>query len=424
MRRFFANFLLILGLPLTVTVLGVAVPGTGPAAAQELLRAAAVINDEIISLLDLDMRLRLAIFAAGQPDSAELRKRMTPQVLRVLIDERLQSQEAERLGITVTDQQVAAAAEEIAQRNKLSSAAFDKLMEGRGIIPSAFLEQVRGQLTWNALVARRLRPSVEVSEDEIDEIARRITASRGLKQRRVSEIFLAVDTVLQEGEILGNAQRLVEQLRAGGSFPALARQFSEAASAARGGDLGWIQEGQLMEELDAVLAKMRPGTLSAPIRSLSGFHILMLRDERQASLGEVTLYLKQVLFALPEGAGEDQKQALSARAEAARGRIVGCAGLDALAAEIGDLGSGDLGTVKPGDLPPRIRDVVISLPIGQASPPLEVPGGLGVLVVCERTDSGIDRARIRDRLSAQRLDMLARRYMRDLRRSANVDIRQ
>jgi peptidyl-prolyl cis-trans isomerase SurA len=54
---------------------------------------------------------------------------------------------------------------------------------------------------------------------------------------------------------------------------------------------------------------------------------------------------------------------------------------------------------------------------------MAVPGGLGILVVCERTDSGVDRARIRERLSGQRLDMLARRYMRDLRRNANVDVR-
>lgn len=423
MRRFFASFILFLGLPLAGMVLAVGVPGAAPAAAQEMLRAAAVINDEVISLLDLDMRLRLAIFATGQPISADLRKRMTPQILRALIDERLQSQEAERLGITVTDERVAAAAEEVAQRNKLSYAEFEKIMEGRGIIPDAFLEQIRSQLIWNTLITRRLRPNVDVSDDEVEEIVRRITASRGLKQRRVSEIFLAVDTALQEEEILGNARRLIEQLRAGGSFPALARQFSEAASAARGGELGWILEGQLLEELDSVLAKMRPGTLSAPIRSLTGFHILFLHDERQASLGEITLHLKQVVFALPKGAGEDRKQALAAKAETARGRIAGCAGLDELAAEIGDPGSGDLGTVRPGDLPPRIRDVVISLPIGQPSPPVEVPGGLGILVVCERTDSGVDRVKIRDRLSGQRLDMLARRYMRDLRRSANVDIR-
>ncbi len=423
MRRFFARFLLFLGLPLAAAGSGVTVLSVGPAAAQDMLRAAAMINDEVISVLDLDMRLRIAIFASGQPDSEKLRKRMSPQVMRALIDERLQSQEAKRLGITVTEEQIDAAAEEIARRNKLSYAAFAKMMEGRGIIPSIFLEQIRGQLTWNALVARRLRPSVEVSEEEVEEAVRRITASRGLKQRRVSEIFLAVDTVLQEDEIRGNAQRLVEQLRAGGSFPALARQFSETASAARGGALGWIPEGQLPAELDAVLAQMRPGMLSTPIRSLSGFHILFLRDERQASLDKISLHLKQILFALPEGAGEDRKQAVGAEAEAARGKIAGCDGVDALAAEIGSPGSGDLGTVNPGDLPLRIRDAVISLPIGQASPPVEVAGGLGILVVCERTDNGVSRVKIRNRLAGRRLDMLARRYMRDLRRSANVDIR-
>ena len=418
MRRFFASFLLILGLPLTV-----AVSGAAPAAAQDMLRAAAVINDEVISVLDLDMRLKLAIFTTGQPDSVQLRKRMTPQVIRTLIDERLQSQEAERIGITVSEEMIAATAEEIAQRNKMSYEKFTKILEDRGIIPNAFREQVRSQLTWNALVIQRLRPSVEVAEDEVEEIVRRITANRGLKQRRVSEIFLAVDTAQQADEILGNAQRLFDQLRAGASFPALARQFSEAASAARGGDLGWVQEGQLLEELDSVLARMRPNSMSPPIRSLSGYHILLLHNERQASLGAVSLHLKQIVLALPEDAGDDQKQALVAQAEAVRGRISGCAGLDELAAEIGSPGSGDLGTVKPGDLPPQIRDAVISLPIGQASVAMQVPGGLRILVVCKRTDKGIDRDKIRDRLAAQQLDMLARRYMRDLRRRANVDIR-
>ena len=323
----------------------------------------------------------------------------------------------------VPEEMIDTAAEEIAQRNQLSYENFAKIMEGRGIIPNAFREQVRSQLTWNALVNRRLRPGVEVSEDEVEEIVRRITANRGLKQRRVSEIFLTVDTAPQADEILGNAQRLLEQLRKGAKFPALARQFSESASAARGGDLGWIQVGQLPEELDAVLAKMRPGMLSPPVRSLSGFHILMLHEERQTSLGESKINLKQIVFDRPEGASEDQKQAVAAQATAARGRIAGCAGLDELAAEIGGPGSGDLGTLKPGDLPPQVRDVVLSLPIGQASPIMEIPGSLRILIVCERTEEGVDRDQIRDRLSAQQLDMLARRYMRDLRRRANVDKR-
>ena len=168
---------------------------------------------------------------------------------------------------------------------------------------------------------------------------------------------------------------------------------------------------------------MRPGMLSRPIRTLSGFHILLLGEERQTSLGEVTLHLKQVLIAIPSGASEEQRREAAERAGQARERIAGCAGLDELAGEIGAPGSGDLGTLKLSDLPAPIRDAVMALPIGQPSRPVSVSGGLGVLVVCDRAESGIDRKRIKQRLTAERLDMASRRYMRDLRRSANVDIR-
>jgi len=315
------------------------------------------------------------------------------------------------------------AAEKIARLNKLTIESFVGLLESRGILRKAFDDQLRGQLTWRALVARRLRPTVQISNEEVEEVVRRIAANRGSRQRRVSEIFLAVDTVLREDEVRRSAERLFEQLRAGARFPSLARQFSESAAAVRGGDLGWIQEGQLPEEIDKALAQMRPGMLSRPIRTLSGFHILLLREEKQTSLGEVTLHLKQVLIAIPSGASEEQRREAAERAGQARERIAGCAGLDELASEIGAPGSGDLGTGKLSDLPAQIRDAVMALPIGQPSRPVPVSGGLGVLVVCDRAESGIDRKRIAQRLTAERLDMLSRRYMRDLQRSANVDIR-
>ena len=406
---------------LLICALAPAVQNAG--AAQDLLRAAAVVNDEVISVFDLDMRLRLGILATGQKDNRKLRDRMTAQVIRTLIDEQLQKQEAERLGITITDEQVTNGAEEIARRNKLTIEGFAGLLERRGILLEAFLDQIRGQLTWSALVVRRLRPSVQVSNDEVEEVVRRIAANRGTRLRRVSEIFLAVDTALREDEVRRNAERLLEQLRAGARFSSLARQFSESATAARGGDLGWIQNGQLPEEIDKALARMRPGMLSRPIRTLSGFHILLLGEEKQTSLGEVMLHLKQILIAIPSGASEEQRRAAAERAGQARERIAGCAGLDALAGEIGAPGSGDLGTVKSSNLPAPIRDAVMALPIGQPSRPVSVSGGLAVLVVCNRAESGIDRQRIAERLTAERLDMLARRYMRDLRRSANVDIR-
>lgn len=392
------------------------------AAAQDM-RAAAVVNDEVISVFDLEMRTRLAIASTGQSDTPELRQRILPQVLRTLIDERIQSQEAARLGIEVGEDEVDRAVDQIAARNNMSTDNFAQMLKSRGILPQTLRDQVRAEIMWQMLVARRLRPSVQITEEEIDDEIERIVSNQGGLQRQVAEIFLSVDTAQEETEVRNNAQRLYEQLRAGANFGAVAREFSEAATAAQGGVLGWVPEGRLPEEVEAALAEMRPGMISPPIRSLSGYHIVYLQDVRRVTAGDVTLDLTQVMFALPEVATEDQRQAALDRAREAAERIDGCGNAAEVAKQLGAPGSGDLGTVRLADLPASIRQAVTPLEIGAPSPPVAVGGGLAVLVVCDRQESGIDRDRIEQQLVNERLDMMVRRYLRDLRRNANVDIR-
>ena len=402
---------------------GLLLVAMAPSQGQELLRAAAVVNDEVISMLDLDMRIRLAILATGQRESQELRQRIASQVMRGLIDERLQAQEATRLDIEITDEQVDGAIDQLAERNNMNRDAFLTAIEGQGVLKEALLSQIRGQLVWRTLIARRLRPSVQVSEEEVQEVVNRITANRGSAQWLVAEIFLAVDSVLQEDEVRANAERLMDQLRSGAKFTDLARQFSQSATAAAGGDIGWVQEGQLAPEIDAALAAMQDKSVAGPIRTLSGFHILLLREHRTAAIGDVSLHLKQVLFPLAADATDAQRQEIGAQAAEVRERIAGCEGMEQVAADTGAPGADDLGSVKLADLPPDIQGIVRSLPIGQPSEPTSVPAGISVLVVCERTDAGIDLAAIREQLTNEQLDLQARRYMRDLRRVANVDIR-
>ncbi|HEY9550360.1 MAG TPA: SurA N-terminal domain-containing protein, partial [Kiloniellaceae bacterium] len=135
---------LFLGLGILALLAGGA-PGQA-AAQQDLFRPAAVVNDDIISVLDLTMRLQLAIVAAGVDDSEDLRRRLTPQVLNSLIDERLQIQEAQRLDIQVTDLQVAAALEQIAQQNNMTEGQFLTMLRNRGVIPTTLIDQIRAQI--------------------------------------------------------------------------------------------------------------------------------------------------------------------------------------------------------------------------------------------------------------------------------------
>lgn len=250
-------------------------------AQQDLFRPAAVVNDDIISVLDLAMRLQLAIIAAGVEDSQDIRKRLTPQVLDNLIDERLQMQEARRLDISVTDVQVAGALEQIAQQNNMTEGQFLTMLRNRGVIPTTLIEQIRAQIAWQAIVQRRVRPNVVIPPEEVEEVATRLAARRGSIERRVAEIFIPVESNAKENEALADANRLFEELRRGANFAGLARQFSQSGTAILGGDLGWVRDGELDEALNTVLAQMGPGEISRPVRTVSGFHILLLRDMRK-----------------------------------------------------------------------------------------------------------------------------------------------
>lgn len=261
--------------------LAVAVLSASPLRAQDAFRPAAVVNDEVISVLDLAMRVRLAIVGAGVQDSQDVRRRLTPQVLRGLIDERLQMQEAERLDISVSDDQVASALDQISQQNNMSEGQFLTMLRNRGIIPTTLIDQIRAQIAWETVVQRRLRPTIEISNEEVQVVVDRLTARQGSIERRVAEIFVAVESAAQEEEALANANRLLEQVRAGANFAGLARQFSQSATASLGGDRGWVQDGELAEELNLALAQMGPGQVSTPVRTPAGFTILLVRDMRK-----------------------------------------------------------------------------------------------------------------------------------------------
>ena len=257
------------------------------AAQEDLFRPAAVVNDDIISVLDLAMRLQLAIIAAGVEDTQDLRRRLTPQVLNSLIDERLQLQEAKRLDIQVTDLQIAAALEQIAAQNNMTEGQFLTMLRNRGVIPTTLIDQIRAQIAWQGIIQRRVRPNVVIPPEEVEEVVSRLSARRGAIERRVAEIFVPVESTAKEAEAQADAVRLFEELRRGANFAGLARQFSQTGTAILGGDLGWVRDGELEEELNTVLAQMGPGEVSLPIRTLSGFHILFLREMRKNEGQEV-----------------------------------------------------------------------------------------------------------------------------------------
>lgn len=396
--------------------------GRSSAQAQDTLRAVAVVNDEVISILDLDMRTKLVALSAGLEVTPEVQARLQQQVLRRLIDERLQLQEAKRLDIEVSDQEVADTVAEIAENNNMSIPQFENMLKSRQILPSTLNDQVKAELAWRKVVGVRLVPNIIIGDEQIDEVVARIEAGRGGSQVNLSEIYLEVDSAEAEDEVRTAAQNLMEELRAGGDFAALAGQFSQSATAAQGGNIGWIEEAQLPEELLPSVRQMRPGEVRGPVRGLTGYYILHLRDRKPISGGADAVRLTQIFIDGPAN-GQDGAAAQMAAAESLRAQIDSCESANRVAEASGAPGSGDLGMLQVADLSPQLKGLVLSLPLEQPSDPVNIAGNLVILVVCEREGGEIDRERIQRNLMAQRVEIQARRYLRDLRREANVDLR-
>lgn len=405
------------------------VGGAEKAYAQTLQRIIAVVNEDAVSLFDLRERIKMVIFSSNMQDSPKMRERLEPQVLRALIDEKLQKQAAKRYNIKVDRKEVDKALRMIEKQNGLPPGGLKIRLEEAGVRMSTLVDQIETTIAWSKLVNRRMTRNIVIGDNQIDEALARIRANLNKPSHLVSQIFLAFDGPDNAAKTLADANQLVTQIRNGAAFTSLARQFSQDAAARTGGDLGWVQQGELDQELDRALIDMRPGQISEPIRTSSGYHILLLRKRRtnqKPRADDTVVSLKQVFLPIEAGATPEEAANQRNLATTIAETLSGCDDLERAGKELGSTLSGDLGKLKIGELPSELRALVTGLAVGRASKPLPTEGGLRILMVCDRKEvkSKIpSRDQIRRNLIRRQADRKARRYLRELHQTAFLDIR-
>ena len=405
------------------------VGGAEKAYAQTLQRIIAVVNEDAVSLFDLRERIKMVIFSSNMQDSPKMRERLEPQVLRALIDEKLQKQAAKRYNIKVDRKEVDKALRMIEKQNGLPPGGLKIRLEEAGVRMSTLVDQIETTIAWSKLVNRRMTRNIVIGDNQIDEALARIRANLNKPSHLVSQIFLAFDGPDNAAKTLADANQLVTQIRNGAAFTSLARQFSQDAAARTGGDLGWVQQGELDQELDRALIDMRPGQISEPIRTSSGYHILLLRKRRTSQkprADDTVVSLKQVFLPIEAGATPEEAANQRNLATTIAETLSGCDDLERAGKELGSTLSGDLGKLRIGELPSELRALVTGLAVGRASKPLPTEGGLRILMVCDRKEvkSKIpSRDQIRRNLIRRQADRKARRYLRELHQTAFLDIR-
>jgi len=390
-------------------------------------RATAQVNGEIITGTDMDHRLALIVAANENKLPPEELARFRAQILTNLIDETLQIQEAAANKIEVTDAEVDQYFDRVAQQNfKRPASQVEKYLTSIGASVATLKRQIKGELSWSRLLSRNVRPSANVSDDEVNAIIERIKATKGTTEYRLGEIYLSATPEAMPA-VTENAKKIIDQLRQGANFVAYARQFSEASTASVGGDLGWLSLAQLPSSLATAAAGMNSNEVQA-VASPGGISILLLIDKRQVAMSDPrdsVLSLKQIAITFPAGTAEAQIAPLVKRFSEETQQIAGCGVADEMAAKLGaDVVNRD--GIKIRDLPAPLQQVMLDLQIGQSTPPYgSLQDGVRVFVLCGRDAPEVAASEsfdeIMSRLEEERVNKRARIYLRDLRRDAVIE---
>jgi len=393
-----------------------------------IVKATAIINGEVITQTDVDQRLALLIFANQGRVPADEIDRLRQQVLRNLIDESLQIQAAKAEEIVIKPQELDRATARFAEQNKQTVEQLTALLEANGSSIKSIRRQIEGEVAWSRLQRAKIESTVSVGDEEVKAILDRMSAAKGTEEFRVGEIFISANAGNQD-QALANANKILEQLKNGASFAGYARQYSEASTAAVGGDLGWVRPEQLPEPIAAHLRTMTSGTISNAIPVQGGFSIVAVQDTRKvltADPRDAVLSLKQVTVPFPAGTTRQQAEPIITRfAEAAR-NIGGCGGAEKIAADFhAEVVQTD--DAKLRDLPPFFQQIMLSMQVGQATQPFgTVDEGMRILVLCGRDQVDTDQPSfdtVSTQLTEERVNIRSRRYLRDLRRDAVIEFR-
>jgi peptidyl-prolyl cis-trans isomerase SurA len=265
---------IILTLILFLALCSPAVPGevSGPVVVD---RVVAVVNDEVITLSDLQ-REEVLKKVDVQKDERLL--------LEDMIDRKIQMAAAKRAGMDVTDKELADAVADIMKRNSFDNKQFEAALAKEGLTLDQYKAELREQMTLSRMFNKYVRSGLAIDEAEVRAYYERNSKNYSLPEEiRVRQIFFRAPDNATPAEAAAIKERVTAALaraQKGEDFVRLVKELSESEDAAQGGDLGFMQRDQLVPEIEQVARTLKPGEIAGPIKFAGGFHIIRLEEIR------------------------------------------------------------------------------------------------------------------------------------------------
>jgi len=417
---------------------------TSPALAQRSLsdrgtmldRVAAVVNDGVVLASELEEQVqviagRLQSQGLEMPPPGVLRQ----QILDRLILQEIQMQRAQRAGIRIGDESLNQALADVAQRNGIALVQFPSTLAQQGIDYISYRESVRREMTLQVLRQRDVIQRINVSPRELQQfLEKQKSRPSELNEYNLSHILIAVPqeaTSAQLDQAESRAQNVFQRARSGEDFTKLAIAFSNSQTALEGGALGWRRGPEIPTVLADLVVNLKPGEVSEPLRTPSGYHIVRLNEIRGADQ-QVVIEQTHARHILLKPTEIQDDATVQQRLIDVRDRILKGEDFSVLAKTLSDdpgsaVDGGDLGWTAPGTFVPEFDAALGRLTPNEISEPFRTQFGWHIVQLLERRQfdntEELRRQRAFMQLRESKADEETELWLRRLRDEAYVDIK-
>jgi peptidyl-prolyl cis-trans isomerase SurA len=391
-------------------------------------RIAAIVNKNIISQADLQNRAKLAAISSGLESTEENLEKIKPQILRMMIDEKLQLEVEQKYKFQVSPQQIKNAIKGLEEGNGMPEGAVTQLLEDNHIPMKTLEDQIKANLMWVTFIREKYSQTVQIADWEIDQEVKAQEDRENKTQYHLAEILIPFDGAEQEERAKNDLIRLSEELQKGVSFPALAQQFSGSATAAQGGDMGWLTEDDIGIEIKDALASLTPGQLSQPIRTPQGYTLIAYIDKQlPGAEGRTYITLQQAILPFPQDVDEEKARAIMEMALSISKSAKSCADVEKLAKAKHPAAQAVTSQKKQmSSLPAEVQKIVEPLAVNESTGPILTQDGALLLMICSKETiepKKFTKDDAKELLTERKLGLLAKRELRDLKRHAFIEMR-
>ena len=394
----------------------------------EVISIVAIVNDDPITIMDLNSRIQLIIVSSNLPNNLKTRKSLNGQVIQSLINEKLQSQAAERLGIRVTDQEITNNITFIENNNNMENGKLIEALLMNGVPRPALPTRLKANIILEKLLQQVIRPKVLINNNEIKNEYNNYLSNEGKNEYKFSEITFNFNNLSKNTDIILIAKQIRKKIIEENNFDVIAKRINENGTGAYKKTSQWRLKNNIDSKTYDNIKNLKKNSISELLLLNTSVSIIRLDDKRKFLIPDLSKTVEDISvlsFDLP--INKNKTNSLLKEIKNKTINLKSCNEMLALAKVEGNKKGRHIGKVLLKDLPEYFIEKINNIEINQPTTPILAEDGIYVVMICERDNELNQEFALKEMIKANIItrstNILKERYLLDLNRKALIDIR-